>query len=66
MSKRIVLFRQKLMQVSQTRTEHAPGTEARVQSIPRQGSIREFANRVIRHDFWAMKEEKLQRLMQRA
>ena len=66
MSKHLVLFRRKLMQASQTLSEGAPRHEARVQSIPRQGNIRETANRVIRHDDWMMKEEKLQRMMLRA
>lgn len=66
MSKRLILFRKKLMQASQTRTEHAPGTEARVQSIPRKENIRNVAARIIRSDRFAISEEKLQRLMQRA
>jgi len=65
MSKRILLFRKKLMQASQSREEHYPKHEARVQSVPRESNRFEVAQRVIRHDKWAMKDEKLQRVLAR-
>ena len=66
MSRRLGLFRRLLMQTTQGREAHAPHSEARTQSIPRKEAMRAAAMRVVRQDKFAMKDEKLQRLMARA
>lgn len=65
MSKRLVLFRKKLMQASQGREAQAPKHESRTQSIPREAQRMEVAQRIIRHDEFAPRAEKLQRMLAR-
>lgn len=51
------------MQASQTKMDKMPRHEARVQAVPRPEFRLEVANRVVRHDKYAMNTEKLNRLL---
>ena len=63
MSIRVTRFRKKIMQASQTKMDKMPRHEARVQAVPRPEFRLEVANRVVRHDKYAMNTEKLNRLL---